>query len=1338
MATGSNINIVLSAEDRTQAAFERVKAQALDVRDRVDQIKSAALGVATAVGVNLFAGWVKGSIDAMDALNDLSERTGIAADRLSAYGYAAQLSGTNMDSLATGIKDFSKSIVASDPAFKAMGVSLKDNSGQLKSTEVLLEEVADRFAGYQDGASKSALAMQLFGKSGMELIPFLNNGKAGLAELRAEAERLGLVMSADAVAGAAAFNDQVDRLKAVSSGYAGRLTAELLPTLNSVSDSLMGTASQSGGLRIAIDALAFGVKGLVSIAYGVIAVFDQIGSAISAAAATAMAGVDTLWQASKAASKASLFDFSGAKQELAGAQDNYAQIGHIRDAAQEDAARKNDEYDSKVRQIWADMPKAAGTAAEETAKNLTAPLTASAKKVESTFDKLSAQLQANYLASLRALSPEYAKLTKSEQDLVALVHDKSKGWDTLQPKEQAAIRRQVQLIAEQERGVDALKAFEKSQQSLATAYASGLEKNRAILDAARDEAAQYGLSKTAIDALTLSKREALLVDLQRQQLVSERRGEDNPDLNDRIRLLSDEIAMRREALEISTGTAARKAADDAAEAARDAWKKTTDSLADNLTDALWRGFEGGKGFLENFKTTAINAFKTMILRPSVQAVVTPAAGGVGGFAQVAGQAGGGGMDLLSIGKGIYQGFATGFQSLSGGNLVGGLVQDFASSSFGQGMGLANTAGQLTQAGGDLVVNASSFADSATSFVSWASTAVDVLHALGTGEGIGKAAGSAIGTMILPGIGTLIGSFLGGAIDKAFGGGGGPKSGGEAFSQAGTRRQLFTPNQADQGLQATVAGLSLQYAALMKSIGGTAQTMNFGLGFDSDPAGSAQNRISSRVYDASGKVAYESINHEVGRDDEKLKAEMGVEVGRLLLAAVKASNPAEEYAKVLGSVDIKSATAEQVKAMTEQLTAIGQVKAAFEGFGKVLPQLSGLSYATQQKLVALAGGLQNLSAGVESYYQNFYSESERRAMATGQLAKQFEALGLVMPTTREGFRQLVDGLGTITDANAGTYAALIGLNTAFANVVGVSEAAANATEAATSAENRLAAARGQQSSLFDKYASDSAKLAKAQVDLIAGFGGLGKAVPKSAAELLDMASAADPMTTAGQRLLAVISGLTDAFDLVQGAAKSADEAARQQADTALAAAQSRANEWAAAGRGLDDYLRKLNYTDNSPLSTEQRYASARNDYDALKARVKGGDVGAVGDLQGAGEQLLSLGREMFARSSGNYAQLYEGVSGDLRGVATTASAGGYASAGVDTVNELKRSNELLARQVAAAEASNKLLEAQVRQASAVAIENKRALDELKATIADGNREARQRGGSTRGSTLTVGS
>jgi len=175
-----------------------------------------------------------------DEFYDLSQRTGIAVETLSSFKLAADKSGTSIGGFATGMKGLSRAMFEAagggkeaQEAFKSVGVSATDSSGKLRPLDQVMLDVADRFASMADGAEKNALAMKLFGKAGMDLIPMLNLGRKGLEENVEQMKRFGSVTLEEARAGDA-FNDAMTDLQAATGGLTRTIGNALIPAMTSL------------------------------------------------------------------------------------------------------------------------------------------------------------------------------------------------------------------------------------------------------------------------------------------------------------------------------------------------------------------------------------------------------------------------------------------------------------------------------------------------------------------------------------------------------------------------------------------------------------------------------------------------------------------------------------------------------------------------------------------------------------------------------------------------------------------------------------------------------------------------------------------------------------------------------------------------------------------------------------------------------------------------------------------------------------------------------------------------------------------------------------------------
>jgi hypothetical protein len=118
--------------------------------------------------------------------------------------------------------------------------------GQIRPTEQVLLDLADKFSVMPDGADKAALAVKLFGKEGLAIIPFLNQGREGITALMEEAQRLGLVMSEDVARASEAFNDNLTRLSAIFEGVQRQIGAAVVPVLADFTEQVILAQGETG------------------------------------------------------------------------------------------------------------------------------------------------------------------------------------------------------------------------------------------------------------------------------------------------------------------------------------------------------------------------------------------------------------------------------------------------------------------------------------------------------------------------------------------------------------------------------------------------------------------------------------------------------------------------------------------------------------------------------------------------------------------------------------------------------------------------------------------------------------------------------------------------------------------------------------------------------------------------------------------------------------------------------------------------------------------------------------------------------------------------------------
>lgn len=222
-------------------------------------LKGAFAGAAVVGAINAITNAVGNSIDSLDQLGKTTQKLGIAAEDFLGLEHAANMTDISTEKLSASITKLNKAIAASasgetsksTEALTKLGVSVSDSAGRLKNSSDIFTEVAEAFSKLPDGAQKAALAMQIFGKSGAELIPLLNEGSSGLAAFNEEAQRLGLIVDDTSAVLADQFNDNLDRMRLLSEGATRQFTSGLLPALVSVSDEMTEAAAVSDIFRSA-------------------------------------------------------------------------------------------------------------------------------------------------------------------------------------------------------------------------------------------------------------------------------------------------------------------------------------------------------------------------------------------------------------------------------------------------------------------------------------------------------------------------------------------------------------------------------------------------------------------------------------------------------------------------------------------------------------------------------------------------------------------------------------------------------------------------------------------------------------------------------------------------------------------------------------------------------------------------------------------------------------------------------------------------------------------------------------------------------------------------------
>ena len=287
-----------SKAEREAAKFGKSLDKALSVG-----LAAAGAGlVAAAVGIGAA---IKQAADRADELAKAAQKAGVEIEKFSKLNFAAALSDVSTQQLQNAFTSLSKRIVdessKASQALESLGIKTRDAYGQLRPSDDILTDISGLFASFKDGATKAALAQELFGKSGVALIPLLNSGADGLREMTAEAEALGLVVSGSLGESSQQLNDNVTRISSAFAGFGNQLAEQVVPALADVSGGFVDFVKDSGAVYIAADGVVNVMKGIVIAASLVKQGMDVIARSIIGVFETAAESINFLIRLSDAA-----------------------------------------------------------------------------------------------------------------------------------------------------------------------------------------------------------------------------------------------------------------------------------------------------------------------------------------------------------------------------------------------------------------------------------------------------------------------------------------------------------------------------------------------------------------------------------------------------------------------------------------------------------------------------------------------------------------------------------------------------------------------------------------------------------------------------------------------------------------------------------------------------------------------------------------------------------------------------------------------------------------------------------------------------------------------------
>lgn len=258
------VDIVVQLTDKnTQAGLERIAATSKGTVAELSKLKTEMLAIGAGVGiVGLGKKLADEALQWNTQVRTMQRLTGATAEQVSSLMAVADYMGVSAETSTASFAKFSKALagardsmqsaasqgIASSDAFSKLGLTLNDIQG--KNTVEVFQLIQDRLRGMKDGAEKTRIEMELFGKSGYQLNGMLNMSAEAMKQVEDRARAMGLVIDDEAAQQSANFNRQLKDMEATGRRLAITIGQELLPVIMGYAQGAIDLAREYSSLAV--------------------------------------------------------------------------------------------------------------------------------------------------------------------------------------------------------------------------------------------------------------------------------------------------------------------------------------------------------------------------------------------------------------------------------------------------------------------------------------------------------------------------------------------------------------------------------------------------------------------------------------------------------------------------------------------------------------------------------------------------------------------------------------------------------------------------------------------------------------------------------------------------------------------------------------------------------------------------------------------------------------------------------------------------------------------------------------------------------------------------------
>jgi hypothetical protein len=212
-------------------------------------MKSFAVEAAEIFAIGELKEFVHGQVELGEALERTSAKTGLSTDELQKWQYVAEQSALGTDEVASALGRLQSQLgggakgrhgmAGASQELQKLGIQAKDTAGKARPVGDIFMDVADKIKKTEDPTKRAAIAVQVFGRQGREMLPVLMKGKEGIEEMTKEAEKMGFILGDDFLEKTKKAAEEQTKLNWSMRSLKATIATELFPSFTKIIDKVM-------------------------------------------------------------------------------------------------------------------------------------------------------------------------------------------------------------------------------------------------------------------------------------------------------------------------------------------------------------------------------------------------------------------------------------------------------------------------------------------------------------------------------------------------------------------------------------------------------------------------------------------------------------------------------------------------------------------------------------------------------------------------------------------------------------------------------------------------------------------------------------------------------------------------------------------------------------------------------------------------------------------------------------------------------------------------------------------------------------------------------------------